>query len=153
MKSRRKFLKTGVVGAVALGAMSTISSRFAFADVTRKAFESKAVDQTLAALGVTDAKASGDIAIQAPQVAENGASVPVEITSRIPGTESIAVIVEGNPNPLATQVRVSAHGEPFVQQRLKMGKNTKQVRVLVRANNKYYIATRPIKISIGGCSS
>ena len=154
MKSRRSFIKTGAAGAVALGAMGLlpVSGRLAFAgEIDKRAFASKAVDQVLDALGARNAQPTTAIDIAAPPVAENGALVPVTVTSRIPNTESIAVIIDDNPNPLAAHVRIAAQGEPYVAQRLRIGKYT-DIRVVVVANGQHYVATRKIKVTLSGCA-
>jgi sulfur-oxidizing protein SoxY len=88
--------------------------------------------------------------IEAPQIAENGAVVPVEITSNIPGTSSIAVLIDKNPFPLAGKFDFMEGALPFVKVNLKMGE-TSEVRVVAMAGGRNYVATKEIKVTIGGC--
>jgi sulfur-oxidizing protein SoxY len=76
--------------------------------------------------------------------------VPIAVTSRIPNTQSISIIVEKNPFPLTSTFDVANGGESYVSTRLKMGE-TSNVRVVVRADGRFYTAVKEVKITIGGC--
>lgn len=147
---RRSFLKlAGGVGALgAAGVLWSAGTRAAGWNKT--GFESKAVSDVLKALGATGAVESKDIVITAPDIAENGAVVPVEVTSRIPGTQSISIIAEKNPFPLAASVELANGSEPYTYVRIKMG-GTSDVRAIVKAGGKFYTAAKEIKVTIGGC--
>jgi sulfur-oxidizing protein SoxY len=135
-------------GALAAGLLSPI---VAFAAAWNKpAFSSKTSADAMKSLGTPSAEASGGIAIEAPQIAENGAVVPIEIMSNIPGTTSIAVLVEKNPYPLVAKFDFSGGALPFVKVNAKMGE-TSDVRVIATAGGKHYQATKEIKVTIGGC--
>jgi sulfur-oxidizing protein SoxY len=97
-----------------------------------------------------DAAESKDIEIRAPDIAENGAVVPVDITSNIPGTTSISVFIEKNPFPYTGSFDFAAGTMPYVHLRAKLGQST-PVRVVVAANGKYYTAAKEVKVTIGGC--
>jgi sulfur-oxidizing protein SoxY len=116
----------------------------------KEAFAAKKTDDALKSLGTSGAQPGGDIVIDAPQIAENGAVVPIEIMSRIPGTTSIAVVVEKNPYPLVAKFDFMAGALPFVKLNAKMGE-TSDVRVIATAGGKHYAATKEIKVTIGGC--
>ena len=89
--SRRHFLAfTSRLGLAALGTASGLFGRLAFARDAREAFEAVDMKQALAAIGVTEMKDSADIVLKTPDIAENGAVVPVEVTSSLPGTRGIA---------------------------------------------------------------
>ena len=123
----------------------------ALAAVWNKAgFESKAVADALKSLGATNLIESKDIIITAPDIAENGAVVPVAVTSKIPNTQSISILAEKNPFPLSSTHDVANGGEGSVSARLKMGE-TSNVRAVVRADGKFYTAVKEVKITIGGC--
>ena len=123
----------------------------ALAAVWNKAgFESKAVADALKSLGATNLIESKDIIITAPDIAENGAVVPVAVTSKIPNTQSISILAEKNPVPLSSTHDVANGGEGYVSARLKMGE-TSNVRAVVRADGKFYTAVKEVKITIGGC--
>src|SRR4030095_2297769 len=101
--SRRTILKcAGAIGAVAAGFVTglTKSPDIVAAPLDRTGFDAKAVAEVLKSLGSGDPIESKDIAITAPDIAENGAVVPVAITSRIPNTQQIAIVAEKNPFPL-----------------------------------------------------
>lgn len=116
----------------------------------KEAFGAKKAADALAGIGATAATPSDAIVIEAPQIAENGAVVPVEIQSRIPGTTSIAVVIEKNPFPLAGTFDFMAGALPFVKVNVKMGE-TSDVRVVATAGGKHYTAAKEIKVTIGGC--
>jgi sulfur-oxidizing protein SoxY len=115
-----------------------------------QAFGAKTAADALKNIGATAAAPSKDILIEAPQIAENGAVVPIEISSNIPGTTSIAVVIEKNPFPLAGKFDFKENALPFVKLNVKMGE-TSDVRVVAVAGGRQYVATREIKVTIGGC--
>jgi sulfur-oxidizing protein SoxY len=117
----------------------------------KTAFEAKTANDALHDLyGSTAASDSKAITIKAPIQAENGAVVPISVTSSLPNVESIAIVVEKNPNPLATQVNLMNGAAPFFSARLKMGQ-TSNVDVLVKSGGKLYKASQQIKVTVGGC--
>jgi sulfur-oxidizing protein SoxY len=99
---------------------------------------------------VSGATPSKDIVIEAPEIAENGAVVPVEITSNVPGTTSIAVVVDKNPFPLVGKFDFLEGAVPFVKLNIKMGE-TSEVRVIAQAGGRNFVAAKEIKVTIGGC--
>jgi sulfur-oxidizing protein SoxY len=116
----------------------------------KDAFAAKSAADALKSLGTPGAQASGEIVIEAPQIAENGAVVPIEITSNVPGTTSIALLVDKNPFPLVARFDFMEGALPFVKVNAKMGESS-DVRVIATAGGKHYTATREIKVTIGGC--
>lgn len=150
---RRNFLKlAGGAGAVAMTAAAGLlkpGSAWA-APWNKTAFESKAAADAIKNLGVTELAESKDITITAPDIAENGAIVPVAVTSKIPNTQSISIIAEKNPFPLAASFDISAGGEAYVSTRVKMGQ-TSDVRAIVKAGGKFYTAVKEVKVTVGGC--
>jgi len=116
----------------------------------KEAFGAKSAPDALKSLGIANAAPSQDVLIEAPQIAENGAVVPVEITSNVKGTTSILVLIDKNPFPLAGKFDFTEGALPFVKVNLKMGE-TSDVRVVAEAGGKHYFATREIKVTIGGC--
>lgn len=150
---RRSFLKlTGGIGALAaVGAASLLRSAETWAATWNKAgFESKALAEALKNLGATNAAESRDIVITAPDIAENGAVVPVAVTSKIPGTQQISIVSEKNPFPLAATFDVANGGEGYVSTRIKMGQ-TSDVWAVVKADGKFFTAKKEVKITVGGC--
>ena len=146
MMERRGLLK----GAGVLVLAALLKPLAALAAWNKAAFSSKTSADALKSLGTPSAEASGGIVIEAPQIAENGAVVPIEITSNIPGTTSLAVLVEKNPYPLVAKFDFMEGALPFVKINAKMGE-TSDVRVVATAGGKHYQATKEIKVTIGGC--
>ena len=149
-QQRRRFLAfTGGAGALALGGFMS-APRVEAADWNKNAFESKALNEALKGLGAASAAESRDITITAPDIAENGAVVPVAITSKIPNTQSISIIAEKNPFPLAATFNVANGAEPYASVRIKLGQ-TSHVRALVKADGKFFTASKEVKVTVGGC--
>ena len=122
----------------------------ALAAWNKEAFGAKTPQDALKGIGVTSTSPTKDLLIEAPEIAENGAVVPIEITSNVPGTRSIAVVVDKNPFPLIGQFQFGEGAVPFVKLNIKMGE-TSEVRVIAQAGGKSYAATKEIKVTIGGC--
>ncbi len=117
----------------------------------KAAFETNTMDATVKALGGSAPAQSKDIAFfSTPDIAENGAVVPVGVTSTIPKTESIAILVEKNPNMLVGTFDIPAGTEPSLTTRIKMGQSS-NVYALVKADGKFYVASKEIKVTLGGC--
>jgi sulfur-oxidizing protein SoxY len=115
------------------------------------AFDTKSLDDTMKALGGTAPVPSKAITfVQTPDIAENGAVVPVGITSAIPNTQSIAILIEKNPNMLAAVFDIPAGTDPSVSTRVKMGQSS-NILALVKADGKYYYAAKEVKVTLGGC--
>jgi sulfur-oxidizing protein SoxY len=150
---RRNFLKgtvaTGVLGVAASAGM--LSPRAVLAAWPESAFSSKTVDDAMsAALGSSSHSPSGDIKIKAPDIAENGAVVPITISTGMSGVESMAVFIEKNPQPLACSYDLGSGTEGFVSCRVKMGKTSDLIAV-VKSGGKLHSAKKTVKVTIGGC--
>ena len=153
--NRRHALKSGAALSLATliaAAGWTLPARAAAGDPWNKnAFDTHSLDETLKALGGTGPLPSNDIAFfSTPDIAENGAVVPVGITSKIAETEAIAILIEKNPNMLAAVFDIPAGTEASLSTRIKMAQ-TSNVYALVRANGKYYVTSKEIKVTLGGC--
>lgn len=146
--TRRTLLKSASVFGVLL-ASGVISTKEAMAFDIRSGFDAKNLTEALAVLGGTAAD-SKEITITTPDIAENGAVVPVSVTTSLPNASEIYIFVEKNPNPLAAVFMIPADTEPTVQTRLKMGQST-NVLVVVKAGGKLYSATKETKVTLGGC--
>jgi sulfur-oxidizing protein SoxY len=144
-------LRRQLVRGAALLAAGLLSPLAALAATWNKeAFGAKTAADALKGIGATDAAPSKDVLIEAPDIAENGAVVPIEITSNVPGTRSISVVAEHNPFPLVAKFDFLEGAVPYVKLNIKMGE-TSDVRVIAEANGKHYFATKNIKVTIGGC--
>jgi sulfur-oxidizing protein SoxY len=140
--------RRSLVGALALVLLRPWS---AIAAVWNKeAFGAKSAADALKSLGTPAPAPSNDVVIDAPEIAENGAVVPIEITSKVPGTTSILVLIEKNPFPLLGKFDFMEGALPFVKVNVKMGE-TSDVRVIALAGGKSYVATKEVKVTIGGC--
>ena len=152
-QSRRNLLKSSggfTVLALAASAGLLTSSPVAAEEWNKAAFDTKSLQDTVKAFGGAAAVESKDIAITSPDIAENGAVVPVSVTSKLGKTESIAILVEKNPNALSASFDIPGGTEPFVSTRVKMGQ-TSNVYALVKADGKYFFAFKEIKVTLGGC--
>lgn len=150
--TRRQALKAGgslaaVVAAVSAGLLPAS----VLANWNKQAFEAKKLEDVLSAIGAAGApEKSNDIIINAPDIAENGAVVPIAVQSKIPNTESIAILVEKNPNLLAAKFDLPAGTAPNVGTRVKMGQSS-NVHAVVRAGGKTFVAVKEVKVTLGGC--
>jgi sulfur-oxidizing protein SoxY len=146
--SRRVALKT--TGAFAtLVSLGIITQSQAQAAVDRAGYEVKTLAEALKAVGGTPAS-SDQVTVVAPDIAENGAVVPVGATSKLPNTTEIYLIVEKNPMPLSCGFMIPAGTAADVQTRLKMGQSSNVVAV-VKADGKLFSATKETKVTLGGC--
>jgi sulfur-oxidizing protein SoxY len=151
---RRKVLK-GTSGAAVLGLAMAAGlfrpgSAWAQQGWNKAAFETKSLNDAVKAMGGASATESKDIAINSPDIAENGAVVPFTISSKLPKTEQVALLVEKNPNILAASFTIPDGTEPWVNTRVKMGQ-TSNVIALVKADGKFYYTTKEVKVTLGGC--
>jgi sulfur-oxidizing protein SoxY len=150
---RRKLLRAiGAAAPLMLAAGAGLSrTGSAFAAVWNKSgFEAKATADALKSLGVAGAQPSKDITLTAPDIAENGAQVPVTITSRIPNTQNISIIIDKNPFPLNSSYDFANGADAYVSIKLKMGQ-TSNVIAVIKADGKFFTASKEIKVTIGGC--
>ena len=121
------------------------------ADWNKAAFETRTVDETVKALGGSAPAQSKEILFVAtPDIAENGAVVPIGVTSTIPKTESIAILIEKNPSTLVATFEIPPGTDPAISTRVKMGQSS-NVYAVVKADGKYYVASKEIKVTLGGC--
>ena len=150
-ETRRSVIRAGgALGLLAAFGTALLKPGRALAARNQGAFEAKSAVDAMRSLGVSNAEDSKDIVIRAPDIAENGAVVPIDITSNIPGTTSISVFIEKNPFPYTGTFDFAAGAVPFVHLRAKLGEST-PVRVVVAANGKFYTTAKEVKVTIGGC--
>jgi len=149
---RRTFLKGSLAASaagVAAGAGLLVPGSV-LAEWNTAAFGAKDINEAMTAIAGGAGEASGDIKIKAPDIAENGAVVPVTVTSSIAGTESISIFAANNATPLTSSYTMGEGAEGYVSIRIKMGK-TADVVALVKAGGKVYSAKKEVKVTIGGC--
>lgn len=123
------------------------------ADGTRPAFTATNLGDALKAYGADSSVEYRDIAINAAEISENGAQVPVEIVSHLPGDQTIAVFVEKNPLPLAASLSFTNGALPYVRLQLKIAESSRLRVVVKAADGKTYHASREIKVTLGGCGA
>ena len=148
---RRRFVQgLGMVSAMLL--MPAYSLAAAIASLWNKqAFESKDLEGAMQGMQFPLETPVGDIQITAPDRAENGAVVQVEVTSRIPNTESIAILVSKNPTPLIANFLFSNGAQPFVVTRIKMAE-TDDVQAIIKAGDQYFKASKRVEVLADGCN-
>ncbi|MEA5501763.1 thiosulfate oxidation carrier protein SoxY [Halotia wernerae UHCC 0503] len=146
---RRKVLKNGGLLAM-LAAAGFAVPKSALAAWNKAAFEGKTVEDAIKAMGGSSPANTADLQIIASDIAENGAVVPIQAVSRLPNTQQIAVLVEKNPNVLAAIFDVGPDIAPDFTTRIKMGQ-TSNVYVVAKADGKFAMAVKEIKVTLGGC--
>ena len=147
-----------VKGAAVLALIGFAGVRFgwspAFAAANDKypedAFKQKSSEDAIKALYGKAAEASDKVKLDAPEIAENGAVVPIAVSSTLADVTSISILVADNPNALAASYKIPAGTIPNVANRLKMAK-TSNVIAVVEAGGKLYSATKEVKVTVGGC--
>lgn len=150
-QTRRVFLQlTGSAGLSALALAAGLTPWTARAADTRPAFEATAIKDALEKLGASDPKESTEIAFKAPDIAENGAVVPVEIESKLPNTRSIAILVEKNPHVMSAEFAIPEGTEPFVATRVKVAESS-LIHAVVKTDTGAFYTTRLVKVTLGGC--
>jgi sulfur-oxidizing protein SoxY len=142
-------LAGAAVGSAIAGGL--LGSQAVWAAWPEQAFASKSAEDAIKALFQDEVlEESGKVTLKAPDIAENGAVVPVSVKSDLEGVESITIIVENNPSPLAASFELSADAEAEISTRIKVGK-TSNVIAVVKANGKLYSTRKEVKVTIGGC--
>lgn len=152
---RRKVLKTG--GGASLMTLLAAAGWLKPGDAAaaeawnKAAFEAKTLDEAYKAMsGGAPAPSKDIVFFSTPDIAENGAVVPIGVTSNLPKTESIAILIEKNPNMLTASFDIPPGTEPSLTTRVKMGQSS-NVYALVKADGKYHVASKEIKVTLGGC--
>jgi sulfur-oxidizing protein SoxY len=143
--NRRSLLKKLIASsAIVLMPMSAIAK---WLDA---AFKANNYKEALTAMGSEGAKVSDKIKLKAPEIAENGAVVPIRVSSTLENIESINLLVVKNPKPLTAQFKMFPGLKPDFKIRLRMSETSKVV-ALVKAGGQSYMAESEVKVTIGGC--
>ena len=144
---RRLLLK----GSVALAALAALPRTLLAAAWPEKAFAASEADAAMSTLfGTNESTPSDRITLKVPEIAENGAVVPVTISTTLENVESISIVVRNNPRPLAASFEIPAGTLADVSSRIKMGE-TSDVIAVVRTNTGIYSTSKQVKVTIGGC--
>jgi len=144
MMQRRSFL-FGLFSLIILMPINALAAIW-----NKTAFETNKLNEATKNLDIHDEIISPDIQITAPDRAENGAIVQVEIKSNIADTESIVILVEKNPTPLIAHFKFSNGAEPFVITRIKMAE-TSDIKVVVKSGNQYFTNSKNVVVLENGC--
>ncbi|MCG2578361.1 thiosulfate oxidation carrier protein SoxY [Dechloromonas sp. XY25] len=151
---RRNFLKAGASAALLsplLGTGLLMPTRVLAAEWNRPAFTSRNVGDALKNYGSATATETRDIVINAPEIAENGAKVEVEVSCNVANTRSLAIFADKNPMPLCSAIEFSGPVLPYIREQIKLSETTR-IRVVAKTGDgKSHVAFREIKVTLGGC--
>ena len=149
--SRRQLLKNGGLLGLIAAFGSAIAPRLAFAAWNKAAFDAKTVEETLKALGAGTPANSADVQLTAPDIAENGAVVPLAVASSLPNVKQLVLLVEKNPNALVAVFNVTPEVDANFATRSKMGETSDVYAVAITADGKAHYAKKEVKVTLGGC--
>lgn len=153
---RRKLLKGGASATLLsplLGTGLLAPTGILAAEWNRNGFTARTIGDALKAYGGAGAGETRDIVIQAPEIAENGAKVEVEISSNVPNSRSLAIFADKNPMPLCAILEFSGAALPYARVQLKLAETTRLRAMIKAADGKTYVAFREVKVTLGGCGS
>lgn len=132
--------------------LSTSSYNKIFASWQNTLFKERDVNSVIDLLtGNNQAKPSDQIHIKAPEIAENGAVVPITVSTDLSNVTKISILVDNNPSPLTSSFEIASQLDAFVSTRVKMAKSSNIIAIISTSDNEYFSATRSIKVTIGGC--
>lgn len=143
---RRDFVKM----LFAVSALALVPVRAFAAMWNANAFESTKLNSALTGLDIAEIKASKQITIIAPDKAENGAVVQIEVRSEIANTESLSILVENNPTPLIAHFVFGEGADAYIVTRIKMAE-TSDVQAIVKVGNQYFSAKKRVEVLENGC--
>lgn len=149
MQNRREILKQSMAVAGLLGATG-LFPQYAFA-FNKAAFDAKSVADAVKAYGAGAPVESKDVSLTAPDIAENGAVVPMAVASTLPNVKHLLVLVEKNPSALVAKFDVSDAVEPAFSTRAKMGQTSDVYAVAITKDNKAFFSKKEVKVTLGGC--
>jgi sulfur-oxidizing protein SoxY len=153
MQTRREVLSHSARVAAMLAAVGMLPglARAQGAAYNTAAFEAKNMADLMKALGAGTPTQSGDVTVTGPDIAENGAVVPVGAATALPGVKRILLLVEKNPSILSAMFDVTDAVEPNVSTRVKMGQSSNVYAVAMTGDGKVLFAQKEIKVTLGGC--
>jgi sulfur-oxidizing protein SoxY len=149
MQNRRETLRQSLAVAGLLGATG-LFPQYALA-FNKTAFDAKSIADAVKAYGASAPVESKDVTLTAPEIAENGAVVPLAAASTLPNVKSILLLVEKNPSALSAKFDVSDAVEPNFATRVKMGQTSDVYAVAITADGKAHYAKKEVKVTLGGC--
>jgi sulfur-oxidizing protein SoxY len=149
MQNRRDTLKQSFAVAGLLGATG-LFPQYAFA-FTKTAFDAKSVPDAVKAFGASAPVESKEVTLTAPDIAENGAVVPMGVATSLANVKALLVLVEKNPSALVAKFDVSDAVEPSFSTRAKMGQTSDVYAVAITKDNKAFFTKKEVKVTLGGC--
>ena len=150
---RRLLLKgAGASGALlaAIAAGALRPGKVLAADWNVAAFDAKNIAGALAGMGIVNPVESAEVMLKAPDIAEDGRVVPIEVSSQVANTQKLSIFIDNNPNPLAAHFDLAGGTLPSLAVRVKM-QQTSNIRVVAHADGKFYFAAKEVKVTVGGC--
>jgi sulfur-oxidizing protein SoxY len=150
MQTRRQHLQQSAVVAGLL-ASTGLFPQFAHAAFNKAAFDAKTIAESLKAYGAGAPVESKDVTITAPDIAENGAVVPMGAATTLPNVKQLLIMVEKNPSALVAMFNVTDSIDASVSTRAKMGQSSDVYAVAIMADGKALFAKKEVKVTLGGC--
>ena len=153
MNSRREVLKRSAAVAsmlLAAGLLPCVAAAQT-ASFNNAAFDAKSMADLMKALGTSAPTESKDLMIQGPDIAENGAVVPLGASTTLPGVKRMLLLVEKNPSMLSAMFELSDAVEPAISTRVKMGQTSNVIAVAITGDGRVLFAQKEIKVTLGGC--
>jgi sulfur-oxidizing protein SoxY len=149
MQNRRETLKQS---AVVAGLLATAGfPQFAYAAFNKAGFEAKGVQDAVKAFGGSAITESKEVTVTGPDIAENGAVVPLGAASSLQGVKQILILVEKNPSALVAMFHVSDAVDANFSTRAKMGQSSDVYAVAITGDGKAFFAKKEVKVTLGGC--
>jgi len=150
MQTRREMIARSAAVAAALASAGLLPAH-AQAAWNKAAFEAKNVDDVLKALGVAKPVESKDVNLTAPDIAENGAVVPIAASTSLPNVTQLVFMIEKNPTTLAGSFEFTDAVEASVATRVKMAQTSNVIAVALLADGRALFAKKEVKVTLGGC--
>lgn len=150
MKNRREMLKQSAIVASLL-ASTGLFPQLAHAEFNKGAFDAKSVADALKAYGAGAPTESKDVTITGPDIAENGAVVPLGASTALAGVRRLLILVDKNPSPLVAMFNVTDAIDANVSTRAKMGQSSDVYAVAITADGRALFAKKEVKVTLGGC--
>lgn len=150
MQTRRETLKQSAIVASLLAATGMFP-QYAHAAFNKAAFDAKTVAEVMKALGASAPSESKDVSITGPDIAENGAVVPIGVSTALPGVKQLLILVEKNPSALVAVFHPTEGVDANIATRTKMGQSSDVYAIAVLADGRALYAKKEVKVTLGGC--
>jgi len=153
MKTRREMLRHGATVATLLMSAGLLpaTARAQAAGYNAGAFESKTMADLMKTLGASAPAESKDVTITGPDIAENGAVVPLGAATSLAGVKSLLLLVEKNPSIMTSMFELTDAVEASVSTRVKMGQSSNVFAVAMMNDGRVLYAQKEVKVTLGGC--